>query len=387
MPKGSYGQVNTTAIRDKDLYLNIEGNVTDFPDYRRELLKRLDGANFENEVTSHKYEWSARRKRPMKAKLAQTYASGTTLIVDEPAVFNVDDLIEVKGQQARVLQVTGGVTLKIEPLPGESIPASDVGTFVSIVGGATPHGKDADTGLVTGLDDYYNYVSNFEGVVNVSSTYNASKVRGNKKPSQLIVDEQMYLTQKLQRTILAGKRNKDSINDITYAGGVLNMIELYAPSNVIDFGGASVWQGASADRVIQDKLDSAFALVSEKAFEKPVIWVGPKFMGRFKHIQTDRAYTASESPSAKRGVGVVRKYDTHVFGTVDVVQLMGLDDVLDDKLLIVDESDIGYKALIPWRTYPLSKTGQSYNWQVEGMYTVKVGIPEAHVVLTNLGVK
>jgi hypothetical protein len=380
-----YGQRNTTSAREKDLYLNIEKNVKDFPDYRRELLKRLDGSNFADEVRSHKYEWSARRKRGLKANLVQLYTTGGTVLhVDEPGVFNVDDVVSLGGKQARVLQVAGGVTVTVEALPGETLPTTDIGGVLSIVSGGTPHGKDADTGISTGHEDYFNYVGNFEAVVNVSSTDHASQIRGRKKASQMIVDEQMYLTQKLQKALLVGKRAKDMVNDITYMGGVVDMITRYAPQNVVDFGGAATWQGASADRVIQDKLDSYFATISEKAFKKPVMWVGPSFMGRFKHIQSDKTYT-SAMPSGTRGIGVVRKYQTHVFGEIDVVQLMGLDDVMNDTIVITDESDLGYKPLIGWRTYPLAKTGQSYNWQVEGLYTFKVGIPEAHIVVNNLG--
>jgi hypothetical protein len=384
MPGAMYGQRNTTSARDSDLYLNIEKNVKDFPDYRREVIKRLDGGVFEDEVKSHKYEWSAARKRPMKAALAEAYTSGTSLVVDEPGVFNVDDVISVGGEQARVTQVVGGVEVIFAALSGETIPASDVGAVVSIVSGGTPHGKDADPGLFSGHEDLYNYVGNFEATVFVSSTDNASTIRGRKKASKLVVDEQMYLTQKLQRAIVSGKRGKDSVNDITYMGGILNLIDLYAPENKLDFGGAATWQGSTADRVIQDKLDAAFATISEKAFKKPVMWVGPGFMSRFKHIQNDRTYTTS-APSGTRGVGVVRKYDTHVFGEIDVVQLMGLDDVMNDTIIITDESDIGYKPLIGWRTYPLAKSGQSYKWQVEGLYTFKMGIPEAHVYFHNLG--
>lgn len=384
MPEASYGQRTTLSAPEKDLYINIEKNIKDFPDYRRELIKRLDGSVFEQDIESHKYEWSARRKRALKAKLAQAYTTGTTIVVDEPGVFNVDDVIAIGGKQARVLQVTGGVSVVFTPIAGDTIDASDVGTVVSIVAGGTPHGKKADNMISSGHEDYYNYVGNFEAVVEVSTTDEASKIRGRKKASQLIVDEQMYLTQKLQKAIVVGKRYKDSVNNVTTMGGVKNLIDLYAPQNAIDFGGSAMWEGASADRTIQDKLDSVFGTISEKAFQKPVMWVGPSFMGKFKHIQTGLTYT-SEMPKGVRGVGVVRKYQTHVFGEIDVVQLMGLDDVMDDMIIITDESDIGYKPLINWRTYPLGRVGQSKEWQVEGIFGFKMGIPEAHAYLYNLG--
>jgi hypothetical protein len=380
-----YGQRNTTSASEKELYINIEKNVRKFPAMRREVVQRLDGSVFEKDVTSHRYDWSIRPNRPMRAKLAQAVSqAATTLIVDTPGVFNVDDVISLGGQQARVAVVTGGDTLTVAALPGETLPASDIGTDVFIISGGTPHGKKADTMVTTGYEDLFNYVGNFEDVVDISSTDHASNVRGRENSAKLITRKQMELTEKLQRAIVFGKRAKDNAQDITYMGGMKNMIDLYAPENALDFGGSAIWNGSNPDRAVQEKLDEAFRVISEKAFKKPVMWVSERFMNKFKYIQTGNTYTTNATPE-KRGIGVVRKYDTNVFGSVDVVQLQGLDGLMDDFIFVTDESDIGYKPLVSWRTYPLAKEGQSYRWQVEGIYTFMMGIPQAHVYFYNLG--
>jgi hypothetical protein len=89
-----------------------------------------------------------------------------------------------------------------------------------------------------------------------------------------------------------------------------------------------------------------------------------------------------------RGVGVVDTYLSHLFGNVDVVLLQERAGLMDDLVFMVDESQIGYKAMRNrgWFTTPLAKLGDSYRWQVLGEYTFKMDIPESAVYLHNLGV-
>jgi hypothetical protein len=383
-----YGQRDTLGVSDKTLYINIEDQVTKYPSLRRELIKRLDSKVFKDEVKSYKYEWSARPNRPLSTTVAvDAPNNATSMIVSDPGVFNVDDVFQgSNGAQFRVTSVSGGVNVTFEKIAGTQA-AMPLGTKVSIVNGGTPHGKDADSMVTTGFDDYFNYTSNFEDVIELSDLQHNAMVRGELSQAELVAIKHMELTEKLQRAIVLGIRGKDSVNKVTYMGGLKNIIDLYAPAaNKINFGGSAVWSSSTVDRDVQDKIDSALDVVAAKAFKAPVLWVTPAFMKKFKHIQTDKAYTTVDS-SEKRGIGVVRKYDSHVFGLIDVVQLQGMDGIMDDLVFITDESDIGYKAHrgLEWQTYPLARTGQSYKWQVSGHYTFKVGIPEAHCYLYNLG--
>jgi hypothetical protein len=115
------------------------------------------------------------------------------------------------------------------------------------------------------------------------------------------------------------------------------------------------------------------------------MYVTPGFMRKFKYIQDDTTQTSLREGA--RGIGVVKKYLSHTFGDIDVVQLQGMGNVMADNVFFVDESMFGYKAHkgLGWHTYPLAKMGQSYRWQVAGHYTVKLDIPEAAVYLYNLG--
>lgn len=388
MPHGSiYGQASPSVIRDQDNYINIASSLRKYPDFRLEVLKRLNGGVFSKTDTvpkSHKIEWSAKPNKKMSSTLSTAYTSGTTLIVNDPGVFNVDQVIQIAGKQAVVTQVDSGINVSFKLLPGETLSAQDAGTAVDIVSGGTPVGKDADNMITHGFDDYYNYAGNFEDVVDVSTHYDASDVRGYEKAPKLIARKKQELMYELNRALVLGKRGRDQERDSYYMGGVKNMIDTYAPANAIDFGGSSVWSGATVDRDVQDKLDAVFTRLADKAFEKPVMWVSPSFMAKFKHIQSSNSYTEG-IPSGTKGIGVVRKYKTHAFGDIDVVQLLGQGVAMDDTVIITDESDIGYKPLVNWRTYELGRKGQSKQWQVEGIFHFMMGIPEAHAYLYNLG--
>ena len=126
-------------------------------------------------------------------------------------------------------------------------------------------------------------------------------------------------------------------------------------------------------------------IISEKAFKKPVMYVTPAFMRKFKYIQDDQMRTTIDEKS--RGLGVVKKYNSHTFGEIEIVQLQGLGHVMDDLIFLVDESQFGYKAYkgLAWHTYPLARTGQSFKWQVAGTYTIKLDVPAAAVYAYNLG--
>ena len=68
--------------------------IKKYPSPRIELVKRI--GSFDQPVTSHKIEWSRRDNRPVKSTMAVERApEGTTMIVVDAGVFNVDDLIEI----------------------------------------------------------------------------------------------------------------------------------------------------------------------------------------------------------------------------------------------------------------------------------------------------
>lgn len=379
----NYGQKSTLGASTLDLHINIEDQVVNFPKYRRELINRLSGKNFKKPVKSHKYEWSTRENRKLQTTLAvATAADATSMVVSDSGVFNVDDVFQDdNGAQYVVESVAGGVDVSFRKLTGTQ-EALDIGDSVSIVGGATPQGKNADDMVTTGFDDLFNYTSIVEDVVDLSGTQHNALIRGEEDSGELLARKQMELTEKLQRQLVFGVRTKDDARKLTTMGGMKYMIDTYASDNVVDFGG-DIW---SSDTDVQDKIDDALDIIAEKAFDKPVMYVTPAFMRKFKYIQDDNQYTTA-STSKKRGTGVVKKYNSHTFGLIDVVQLQGMAGLMDDYIFMLDESMNGYKAMRNrgWFTTPLAKLGDSYRWQVLGEYTFKMDIPEACVYMHNLG--
>jgi len=382
MNGSQYGQRSTLGATELDLHINIEDEVVKFPKYRRELINRLSGKNFTKEVKSHKYEWSARDNRKLQSTIAVDAASNATVFIAADAgVFNVDDLIQfVGGSQAVVESVAGGIEVTFRMVGGTQI-AQPLGNAVTIIGGATPQGKKADTMVVSGFADYYNLTSIIEDVVELSGTENAAMIRGDENSGQLIARKQMELTEKLQRQLIVGKRYEDKSRKLTMMGGLKDLIDLYAPDNAIDFGG-NIW---ASDAAVEAKIDEALDIIAEKAFEKPVMYVSPKFMKKFKYIQHSDVHPQDDKKS--RGVGVVKQYISHTFGDIDVVQLQGMGGVMDDLVFFVDETQFGYKPerTRGWFTTPMGKDGDSYKWQVLGEYTCKLDIPEAAVYFYNLG--
>lgn len=381
MTGAQYGQRGTLGAREMDLHINIEDQITKFPKYRRELLSRLDGKNFKAEVKSHEYKWSTRDNRNLQTTLATDYtADATSLNVVDPGVLNVDDVIEVGGAQYIVEAIAGGTAATVRHLTGSSASVGMTGSVV-IVGMATPQGKDADNMVVSAFEDLYNYTTILEDVVDLTGTQHNSLIRGEENSGQLIARKQMELSEKWQRQLIAGQRYKDSGRKQTMSGGLKYLIGEYAPDNKIDFGG-DIW---SSETSVMDKLDDALDIIAQKAFDKPVLYVTPAFMRKFKYIQDDTTQTSLREKA--RGVGVVRTYLSHTFGEIDVVQLQGMDHVMADDAFLVDESMFGFKAMKGrgWFTTPLAKNGDSYRWQVLGEYTVKLDIPQAAVHLHNLG--
>lgn len=391
----NYGQGSTFNASDKSLYLNIEKEIVKYPSPRIELLKRIGG--FDQPVNSHKIEWSRRDNRPVKALVAVQRNSGAAqLIVDTPGVFNVDDLIEYHPDgnsssrtQVVVEAVQGGTDLTVRFWAGTD-QNFVVGGTVRRVGGATPQGKDADNMVTTGFEDLYNYTSILEDVVDLSGTQHQALIRGEENSGQLIARKQMELGEVWQNQMVLGIRKKNDVYKTTTAGGIRFLIDTYAPANAINFGGDATWAASGNDGAL-GKIDDALDKLSAKVFDKPVMYVGAKFMRKFKYAISDANVQVQQNQSPEKiskGVGVVGKYLSHLYGPIDVVLIQERTGFMDDLVFLVDESDLGQKAAKgrDWQTYPLGRKGDSFQWQVLSERTVKMGNPDAHAYLYNLGV-
>lgn len=383
-----YGQGSTYDASDKNLYLNIEKEIKKYPSPRMELVKRI--GSFDQEVLSHKIEWSLRDNRPVKSTMAVERApGGTTMIVADPGVFNVDDLVEIISADGATREhlvveaVSGGTELTVRHWAGGSVNA-DIGATVARIGMATPQGKDADDMVISGYEDLYNYTTILEDVVNLSGTENQALIRGHENSGKLIARKQMELAEVWQSQMVVGIRQKDDARKTTTTGGIKFLIDTYAPENAIDFGGSATWD-ETGDAGALGKLDDALDGLSAKVFDKPVMYVGAKFMRKFKYIDEDTIRT--DRGDDTRGVGVVGTYLSHLYGKIKVVLIQERTGWMDDLVFLVDESDIGQKAMKgrEWQTYQLGRRGDSFQWQVLSERIVKMGNPHAHAYLYNLG--
>lgn len=379
----NYGQGSTFEHSDKELYLNIEKEIKKYPAPRIELIKRIGG--FDQPINSHKIEWSRRDNRPVKALVVNGAASGGTVItVDTPGVFNVDDILEKpNGQQMVVEAVGGGTQITFRALSGTAEALSG-GQTVKRIGMATPQGKNADNMVRGGYEDLYNYTSILEDVVDLSGTEHTSLIRGAENSGQLIARKQQELLEIWQSQIVLGKRTKNDALKTHTNAGIKQLIDLYAPTNAIDFGGSAIYS-LTGDSGLLGKVDDALDKLSAKVMDKPVMYVGAKFMRKFKYAMSDTIRTNLENDS--RGIGVVGTYLSHLYGKIKVVLIQERTGWMDNLVFFVDESDIGEKAKKgrEWQTYPLARLGDSYRWQILSERTVKIGNPDAHCYLYNLG--
>ena len=379
----NYGQGSTFEANDKQLYLSIEKEIKKYPSPRIELVKRI--GSFDQPVNSHKIEWSRRDNRPVKATVVNGAASGGTVItVDTPGVFNVDDILEKpNGQQMVVEAVGGGTQITFRALSGTAEAVSG-GDIVKRIGMATPQGKDADSMVRDGYEDLYNYTSILEDVVDLSGTEHNALIRGHENSGQLIARKQMELTELWQSQMVLGKRTKNDALKTTTSAGIKQLIELYAPDNIVDFGGSGTWS-LTGDSGVLGKVDNALDLLSAKVMDKPVMYVGAKFMRKFKYAMADTIRT--DQANDTRGIGVVGTYLSHLYGKINVVLIQERTGWMDNAVYFIDESGVGQKPMKgrEWQTYPLARVGDSYRWQVLSERTVKMDNPEANSMLINLG--
>lgn len=378
-----YGQKSTISATDSALHINIEDTIGKYPDWQFPLLKRWSSKIFKADVKSHKYEWTERELRAIKAKVASaTVASGaTSFYVDTAGVFNVDDVLQKPdGEQVIVTAVSGGTLLTVKALAGT--PESMVlGETVMRIGVASPQGKDADTMVIAGTQDLYNYTQIFEDVVSLSGTQRNSMIHGDENSAQLIEDKQKELMEVLQSSLLVGKRTINQEDKRTTLGGLKFFLDTYAPENVIDFGGAGTWASATD---VKDKLDDAIEKIANNMGGKPVIYVGYKSMRKLKDLADGTVFVKTSDKT--RGTAMPEQYLSQL-GALDIVMLRERAGILDDLIFIIDEEQCGFKAMRNrgWFTEELAKVGDSYKWQVLGEYTAKFATPKVQAYIYNLG--
>lgn len=378
-----YGQKSTFSATDSALHINIEDTIGKYPDWQFPLLKRWSSKVFKAEVKSHKYEWTEKQLRAVVAKVASaTVASGaTSFYVDTAGVFNKDDVLQKPdGEQVIVTAVSGGTLLTVKALAGT--PESMVlGETVKRIGVASPQGADADTMVIAGTQDLFNYTQIFEDVIQLSGTQRNSMIHGDENSASLIEDKQKELMEVLQSTLLVGQRTINTEDKRTTMGGLRYFIDIYAPENAIDFGGAATWSTAAG---VKEKLDDAVQAIANNMGGKPTIVVGFKAMRKLKDLADGTIFSKTSDKS--RGTAMPEQYLSQL-GALDIVMLRERAGILDDLIFIIDEEQCGFKAMRNrgWFTEELAKTGDSYKWQVLGEYIAKFATPKVQAYIYNLG--
>jgi len=378
-----YGQKSTFSATDSALHINIEDTIGKYPDWQFPLLKRWSSKVFKAEVKSHKYEWTEKQLRAVVAKVASaTVASGaTSFYVDTAGVFNKDDVLQKPdGEQVIVTAVSGGTLLTVKALAGT--PESMIlGETVKRIGVASPQGADADTMVIAGTQDLFNYTQIFEDVIQLSGTQRNSMIHGDENSASLIEDKQKELMEVLQSTLLVGQRTINTEDKRTTMGGLRYFIDIYAPENAIDFGGAATWSTAAG---VKEKLDDAVQAIANNMGGKPTIVVGFKAMRKLKDLADGTIFSKTSDKS--RGTAMPEQYLSQL-GALDIVMLRERAGILDDLIFIIDEEQCGFKAMRNrgWFTEELAKTGDSYKWQVLGEYIAKFATPKVQAYIYNLG--
>ena len=378
-----YGQKSTFSATDSALHINIEDTIGKYPDWQFPLLKRWSSKIFKAEVKSHKYEWTEKQLRAVVAKVASATvaSSATSFHVDTAGVFNKDDVLQKPdGEQVIVTAVSGGTLLTVKALAGT--PESMVlGETVKRIGVASPQGADADTMVIAGTQDLFNYTQIFEDVIQLSGTQRNSMIHGDENSASLIEDKQKELMEVLQSTLLVGQRTINTEDKRTTMGGLRYFIDIYAPENAIDFGGAATWSTAAG---VKEKLDDAVQAIANNMGGKPTIVVGFKAMRKLKDLADGTIFSKTSDKS--RGTAMPEQYLSQL-GALDIVMLRERAGILDDLIFIIDEEQCGFKAMRNrgWFTEELAKTGDSYKWQVLGEYIAKFATPKVQAYIYNLG--
>lgn len=386
MPVNSiYGQQSTLSASDENLRINIEDTIKSYPDWMFPILKRWNGSNFGKEVRSHKYEWSERDLRPTKTTVAsETVAdSDTQFYVQQPGVFNVDDvLMAPDGEQMIVTAVAGGTLLTVVRGWGGSTPESmTLGETVKRIGVASRQGALVDNMVIQTPEDLYNYTQIFEDVVEMSDTQHRSMIHGDEGSSKLIDRKQKELMEMLQLSLLVGRRYKDTANKRYSMGGLKYFIDTYASENAIDFGGVGVW---GTDSSVRAKFNAVIEKIADKGGDKPEIYVGYKAMEKLAEMEATFVRTVKTENS--RGLKVPEKF-LSTLGELNIHLIRERAGVMDNLIFFCQEDSVGYKPMKKrgWFTEEKPYAGDGHIWQVVGEYTAKFDLPKLNGYLYNLG--
>lgn len=387
MGQASYGQQSSLAATDANLRINIEDLVAKYPDFMFPALKRLNGKIFTKEVLSHKYEWTERDHRALKAKLvnATLTDSATAAIVDTAGVFNKDDIVLNKRTSERLLvsAVAGGVNLTFERgFQGTTAAAMVANDDLVRIGVSGARGALADHAVRNGADDLFNFTQIFEDTVEMDDSTYKGFVHGEENQADGVSRVQQELMEQLHLNLFMGLRYKDSLNKRTTLGGVKFFVDTYAPDNAINFGGAATW---NTDTSVLNKIEDAVQAVALKMGNKPTIYATYEALRKVRLVQDDTV--RSTKKDSTRGIGVVDTLLTGM-GELDIVQIIDRSSVMSDYIFLVDEKTVGYKAHKGrgWFTKELPFAGDGHLWQILGEYTMKVATPKASVAyISNLG--
>ncbi len=383
-----YGQKSSFSATDANIRINIEDLVAKYEDYKFPALKRLDGSIFKKAVLSHKYEWSERDLRPIKAEVvSEVGQSAVSVTVDTAGAFNVDDVITVKRTSEKLLvtAVSGGVNLTIERGYGDTSALGSAlieGEELVRTGVAGAEGSEFGHGVTTGADDLFNFTQTYRDVLEMSDGQHKGFIHGDESQTDGIQRIQQELMEGLHLNLFMGVRYRNAASKRSMHGGFKYFVDTYAPGNAIDFGGAGTWTN---DVDVINKIEDSVEAIATKMGGKPTIYATYKALRKVRLVQDDTIYGSREDK--ERGVGVVDKMLTGM-GKLDIVQVIDRSGVMDDFIFLVDEKKAGYKARKGrgWFTEHLAKTSDGHKWSVVGEYTVKVENPKASVsYIHNLG--
>lgn len=383
-----YGQKSSFSATDANLRVNIEDAVQKYDDYKFPALKRLDGKVFKKEVLSHKYEWSLREMRPIKADVvSEVGQSAVSVTVDTAGAFNVDDILTVKrtGEKLLVTSVSGGVNLGIERDYGATGLGSALieGEELVRTGNAGPEGGKFGHGVGTGAEDLYNFTQTYRDVVEMSDGQEKGFIHGDPTSAEEIERVQQELMEGFHMNLFMGIRYRNAAQKRSMHGGFKFFVDTYATANKIDFGGAGTW---SSDTNVLNKFEDAVQQIAEKMGNKPTIYATYAALRKLRLVQDDTIRSTKSDKS--RGIGVVDTYLSGM-GELDIVQVIDRSGIMDDYIFFVDEKNVGYKARKGrgWFTEKLAKDSDGHKWAVVGEYTVKVNLPKASLAyLYNLGI-
>lgn len=382
-----YGQKSSFSATDSNLRINIEDLIKKYPDYKFPVLKRWNSNVFKKDVLSHKYEWSDRQLRPVKAGVVNQVTSvAAAIAVDKAGVFNVNDVAynPRTGEKLLVLSTQGGTLVNVERGFEGTLATTIIETDELVrLGTAAPEGAKSTNMVQTSGDDLFNYTQIFRDYVEMSDGAYKGFIRGDESKADSIERIQMELMEGLAQSLLVGSRYRNAAQKRSTMGGVKYFVDTYAPENAIDFGGLGTW---SSDLTALSKLEDAVAQIALQMGNKPTIYASYNALRKVRVIQDDTFRSTRDDKT--RGIGVVDTLATGM-GDLDIVQVIDRTGIMDDFIFVVDDSSVGYKPRKGrgWFVEEKPFNGDGHIWQVLGEYTAKVETPKSSVAyLYNLGI-